>query len=59
MRRARVDLDLGLESCLRERVAQHVLGLRLVLVVVLGDRKQILRLHLRDEEMRAVVLIGH
>ena len=59
VRRARVHVDFRRQSCLRKRVAKHVLGFWLVLVVVLSDREQIVRLHLGHEEMRAIGFIRH
>src|SRR5690606_15128113 len=59
VRRALVNLDLGLEARRVERFAEHVLRFRLALVVVLRDRDQEARAHARDQEMGAVLVAGH
>src|SRR5262245_26527472 len=57
--RAGVDLDFRRPSGLREGVAQDGLCVGLLLVVVRGDRDEEARLRLRDEQVRAVRLVGH
>src|SRR5690606_2559511 len=57
--RGGVYLDLGVETRVGEALPEHVLRLRLALVVVLRDRDQEARLHLRNQQVRAVRLIRH
>ena len=54
-----VHLDLGGQLRRGECLTQHILRLRLTLVVALGDGEEIPCLHLRYEQMRAVRFVGH
>jgi len=56
--RPRVHLDFRRQLRLGERFAQGVLCLRVLGVVAGGDRDEELRLHARDEQVRAVGFVG-
>ncbi len=50
----RVDLDLRGHVGIVGRLSKHILGFRVLRIVVLGDRDEQLRLYLRKQQMRAV-----
>ena len=55
---ALVDLDGGLEVGGGEGLLERVLGGGVALVVVVGDAAEDFGLHLRDQQVRAVGLVG-
>ena len=58
MQRTLIDLDFGRQPRGSVGFAQHVLHFGLAFVIILGDGEQEVRVHLLDQQMRAVRLAG-
>ena len=58
MQRILVDLDLRTDARIVERGAQAAFDVRVTLMIVLRDRNQETRFHLRNQQMRTVIFVS-